>query len=74
MDSICAWCGKSLSGKEPLTGLVSHGICKECLGRELYDFNQSLKSFTHEHVDPVRLAALEQQPGSDQPPIGRNRA
>jgi hypothetical protein len=31
MTTFCAWCGKRMSGPEPPKGLVSHGICPECL-------------------------------------------
>lgn len=33
---VCAWCGKDLGTKEPLSDTsVTHGICPECLEKEL---------------------------------------
>jgi len=32
----CAWCGKDMGEKEPLDDQrVTHGICQECLKKEL---------------------------------------
>jgi len=33
MRTVCAWCGKHLSGDENDLK-VSHGICEECAARE----------------------------------------
>lgn len=34
---VCAWCRKHISGPKQ-TKLVTHGICDECLKKQLEDF------------------------------------
>ncbi len=30
MKIVCAWCGKDLGVKEPVSDDVTHGICEDC--------------------------------------------
>jgi len=30
MRTICAWCGREISGGEDDDGRISHGMCEEC--------------------------------------------
>lgn len=41
MKVVCAWCNKNLEDKEPLDNNgTSHGICKECLNKEMEKLNK----------------------------------
>ena len=35
MNVVCAWCGEPMSDDGVADGKVSHGICKDCLDKEL---------------------------------------
>lgn len=36
MKIVCAWCGKYLGEKEPMSDTgTTHGLCQECLAKEL---------------------------------------
>jgi hypothetical protein len=38
--AVCAWCGRDLGARPHLGGHVTHGICTECLERELARFRR----------------------------------
>jgi hypothetical protein len=43
MNVECAWCGKSLGEKEPLSNKnVTHGICEDCFNLEIPEIYKQL--------------------------------
>lgn len=44
LKRVCAWCGKHLGGpKDAPPDRVSHGICKDCMKKELAEAEKRRK-------------------------------
>jgi hypothetical protein len=52
MKTICAWCRQPLRSEPGLDGLISHGICKRCMGYVLSD-RKSIRKFLDSIDAPV---------------------
>ncbi len=66
MKIECAWCGKAMGETgESREKRMSHGICKECLGKEVCEINRNQEgsgSLMHEGTE-----------GSKHPPMTHRR-
>jgi hypothetical protein len=60
MVNVCAWCERFLGFKEPkASDTVTHGICKACFKRQLWDETPVLVvSREREHMAPVLAEML----------------
>lgn len=60
MEKICSWCNKKLGQVKAdnySDDVITHGICKQCAHKMIYEKGNSLDAFLNSFNEPILLAS-----------------